>query len=348
MTNIFARRSVAFIRLVNFHSLPRSSVRVFSSAAGMRIDDDAAQTAAFDVDAMRKPFGHNNAGLSPLFPSRDATRWSNLNIEVVDHDAWQVSSGLSQAWHGQDASPRTESVVEDLIDGAVSDSNHENESDVDDIEDMRIRGKLFYKLEKDSKEFEEYHYEFHGKGSKKHKNEKKKKTDPKQRAKEENAVSDQSPLVKKQSDVVKFPQKLLETISFCPGKRVRTLTFNQLTGPYHEPFCLDIFISKGSVRACIVHRATSKVVAVAHSISKDIKFELGSTRDAEACATVGRLLAQRALEDDIHDAIYTPRKGEKLEGKLLLVLHTVIDRGVNVKLKIKQRKPKKGANKLCP
>ena len=126
-------------------------------------------------------------------------------------------------------------------------------------------------------------------------------------------------------------------------KKVRTPTFNQLTGPYHEPFCLDIYISKASVRACIIHRATSKVVAVAHSISKDMKFDLRSTRNASACAAVGEILAQKALDDDIHDVIYTPRKGDRLEGKLQIVLQSIIDNGVNVKVKLKQRRPKKAA-----
>ena len=133
-----------------------------------------------------------------------------------------------------------------------------------------------------------------------------------------------------------------ETDSTSVGqKKVRTPTFNQLTAPYHEPFCLDIFISKASVRACIVHRMTSKVVAVAHSISKDMKFDLASTRNSTACSAVGSVLAQRALADDIHDVVYTPRKGERLEGKLQLVLQSVIDNGINVKVKIKQKKYKK-------
>ncbi|KAG2375481.1 uncharacterized protein HKW66_Vig0163650 [Vigna angularis] len=129
------------------------------------------------------------------------------------------------------------------------------------------------------------------------------------------------------------------------NKRQRTPTFNQLTGPYHEPFCLDIFISKASVRACVVHRVTSKVVSVAHSISKDIKFDLASTKNKTTCAAVGAILAQRALGDDIHDVIYTPRKGERVEGKLQIVLQSIIDNGINVKVKIKQR-PKKPFNRI--
>ncbi|KAB1670461.1 hypothetical protein ES319_1Z163000v1 [Gossypium barbadense] len=133
-----------------------------------------------------------------------------------------------------------------------------------------------------------------------------------------------------------------DKVEVCSAeKKVRTPTFNQLTGPYHEPFCLDIYISKASVRACIIHRATSKVVAVAHSISKDMKIDLGSTRNASACAAVGLILAQRALDDDIHDVIYTPRKGDKLEGKLQIVLESIIDNGVNVKVNLNKEDPRK-------
>ncbi|KAF6142225.1 hypothetical protein GIB67_012074 [Kingdonia uniflora] len=119
-------------------------------------------------------------------------------------------------------------------------------------------------------------------------------------------------------------------------KNLRAPTFNQLTNLYHEPFCLDIFISKSSVRACIIHRVTSKVVVVAHSISKDMKSYLVSTKDSNACVAIGEVLAQRASEDDIHDIVYTPRKGKKLEGKLQIVLQCVIEHGINRKVKIKK------------
>ncbi|KAG6393129.1 hypothetical protein SASPL_147362 [Salvia splendens] len=121
------------------------------------------------------------------------------------------------------------------------------------------------------------------------------------------------------------------------GPKQRTPTLNQLTAPYHELFCLDVFISKGSVRACIVHRTTSNVVAVAHSISKDMKFDLGSTKNKDACAAVGRILAQRALDDDIHNVVFTPRKGERVEGKLQIVVKSIVAGGVDVKVKLKQR-----------
>ncbi|XVF38231.1 hypothetical protein REPUB_Repub20aG0082300 [Reevesia pubescens] len=52
---------------------------------------------------------------------------------------------------------------------------------------------------------------------------------------------------------------------------------------------------------------------------------------------------ERALNDDLHDVIYTPRKGDRLEGKLQIVLQSIIDNGVNVKVKLNQRRPKKAA-----
>ena len=84
-------------------------------------------------------------------------------------------------------------------------------------------------------------------------------------------------------------------------------------------------------------------MAVAHSISKDMKFVLGSRKckGMKACTAVGALLAKRALEDDIHNALYTPRKGDRSEGKIEVVLCAIIENGVDVKVKLKQRKPVK-------
>ena len=93
---------------------------------------------------------------------------------------------------------------------------------------------------------------------------------------------------------------------------------------------------------------TSKVVAVAHSISKDMKFDLASTRNVTACGVVGAVLAQRASADDIHDVVYTPRKGDRLEGKLQIVLQSIIDNGINVKVKLKQKRPIRGGLSSTP
>ncbi|OVA18859.1 Ribosomal protein L18/L5 [Macleaya cordata] len=291
----------------------------------------------------------NQFHLSPFLP-HTRIHEDDFKIELVDPDIWRVSSSLAQSWkETEKKSAKTNSSISESVDETVNHShiysscieNNESEPDFDDIEDMRIRGNLFYKLDRDSREYEEYNFSFHKKKSLKSNQS---KEDPKESKKKEkqNLARDEKVANLEKMKIRASPSiRALNNGSFDEVKKLRTQTFNQLTGPYHEPFCLDIYISKSSVRACIVHRATSKVVAVAHSISKDMKFDLSSTRDYTACAAVGGALAQRALGDDIHDVIYTPRKGEKLEGKLQIVLQSVIDNGINVKVKIKQRISKK-------
>jgi large subunit ribosomal protein L18 len=290
--------------------------------------------------------------LSPFFSNSNHPS-SGFDIEVVDHDAWGVSSVVAQAWRQGDlaASGANSSCGQHVIDEPLDDhsSDVDDELDFEDIDNMRVRGNLFYKLERSSMEFEEYNLELHKKKSSKKRNDKtevnnkakanaKVKTTPNVTAKDQKLPKDDEFGRSGKSGMPQMDE--INDVSLV-NKRQRNPTFNQLTGPYHEPFCLDIYISKASVRACIVHRVTSKVVVVAHSISKDLKFDLSSTKNKTTCAAVGEILAQRALADDIHDIIYTPRKGERVEGKLQIVLNSIIDSGINVKLKIKQRHKKK-------
>ncbi|CAA0829122.1 Ribosomal L18p/L5e family protein [Striga hermonthica] len=298
--------------------------------------------------------------LSPLFSGvcKDDDM-KDFKIEVVDDATWRVSSGLADAWRENDEKEAlqtscgfTDHDYDGIDDCGVTkpvDLN-KNEPAFDEIEDMRIHGKLFYKIDRDSREYEEYKFDFHGRKSSR--NDKNRRANS--RAEEKTRKKDSPTEIKntnkgrpKGSSIGFDDEKALfdnlnERGDSCFGKKQRTLTFNQITAPYHEPFCLDIYISKASVRACVIHRATSKVVAVSHSISKDMKFDLGSTKNRSACTAVGRLLAQRALEDDIHNVVYTPRRGEKLEGKIGVVVKAIADGGVNVKVKLKQKKSGRG------
>ncbi|KAL5782611.1 hypothetical protein ACOSP7_007640 [Xanthoceras sorbifolium] len=353
MTHALLRRSIALkSSVVNCSLLSR--VSSFCSRASTNSDRESErQTASTSYS--------NWIHLSSSFLGDERPHFDGYNIELVDDDTWQVSAGLAQAWRGLEGETQAKSSAH--VDDDHS-SSFERDPDFDEIDNMRIRGDLFYKLDRGSKEFEEYSFDFHKRKSSKTKDgdresEKKQaskgKSDLKEsKTKEASKGKSDFKESKKEnpSQNLGFGGEKLNKVmmsgsvsntetSFADKKRVRTPTFNQLTAPYHEPFCLDIFISNASVRACIVHRVTSKVVAVAHSISKDLKFDLGSTRNANACAAVGSILAQRALGDDIHDVLYTPRKGEKLEGKLQIVLQAIIDNGVNVKVKLKQRKAKK-------
>ncbi|GMH08435.1 hypothetical protein Nepgr_010275 [Nepenthes gracilis] len=292
---------------------------------------------------------------SPFF-WYDKPHLHSCEIEVVDSDAWRASSGLAYFCK----SVENDSNIGLFSAQEVGDGVYNNpmlvkdDPDLDEIEDMRIHGNLFYKIDRSSREFDEYKFDFHRrkpsaikddeKGSKKKKNSSRNLAAEGQKSKSSKEVfraskketANHFSLIseEKLARIVKDKYIVcasLSDVGVSAGKKQRKPTFNQLTGPYHEPFCLDIYVSKGSVRACIVHRVTSKVVAVAHSISKDMKFDLGSTKNAAACAAVGKALAQRALADDIHDAIFTPRKGDKLEGKLQIVLQSIIENGVNVK-----------------
>lgn len=265
---------------------------------------------------------------SPLI-SKIGDQSNEYKIDIVDDETWQVSTGFADVW--KDATVNQVPSDEQVVTRAP---RNLNDPDVDEIDDLRVCGKLFFKLDKDSKEYEEYNFDFHRKKSCKNKTKEARKEVV---SKREDQVSDRKTKRNTRSNGLKCDEmnKLEKSLV---EKKQRVPTFNQLTGPYHEPFCLDVYISKASVRACIVHRATSKVVAVAHSISKDMKFDLSSTKNAAACAAVGKVLAQRALGDDIHNVVYTPRKGEKLEGKLQCVVESVIKNGVCVKIKLKKKK----------
>lgn len=332
MASLLLRKSTIFSSQLNHHFLSG----VFSSFSKFTTSIDNADVTASktsnDERQNHNAYSIKRVPLSPLF--RDQTPISDLyDIELVDNDTWHVKSGLIHASNGLD---RVIEEPQEIPNGAFCEQvNDQGDSDFDEVDNMRIRGNLFYKIDRDSKEYEEYSYDFHRKKSSKKNVKNSDDCKPKQ--------IEKLPQIARNEKVYSLLPKNIDGCDDVEKKKVRTTTFNQLTGPYHEPFCLDIYISKASIRACIIHRATSKVVAVAHSISKDIKFDLPSTRNATACATVGAILAQRALEDDIHNVIYTPRKGERLEGKLQIVLQSIIDNGMNVKVKLKQRKFKKGA-----
>ncbi|PIN19824.1 hypothetical protein CDL12_07490 [Handroanthus impetiginosus] len=325
-----------------------------------------SQCCKFSSSRASSFLGHNRLHLSPLFSETRKDDIKDYKIELVDDATWHVSSGLVEAWRGnnEEKTFKMRSSFSDQPDDDNGLDSNKEDPDFDEIEDMRIRGNLFYKLDKASKEYEEYKFDFHGR---KVARDKKDMKDIKEKKKKENPSEtlpskvDKTPKKDSHKEIKKKKESKIELLSghnehknfisrlhevgdkdSCIGKKKRTPTFNQLTAPYHEPFCLDIYISKGSVRASIIHRATSKVVVVAHSISKDMKFDLGSTKNRSACAAVGTVLAQRALADDIHNVVYTPRKGEKLEGKPEIVLNSIIDGGVNVKVKLKQKKLRQG------
>jgi len=97
-----------------------------------------------------------------------------------------------------------------------------------------------------------------------------------------------------------------------------------------RPFSLDVFLSGKYVHASIMHRVTSKVVAVVSTNAKEFRHNLKSYKDFTACKIVGETLASRAMEADVFTVVYEPRKGEKFEGRLAAVVHTIENSGINV------------------
>eukprot|EP00250_Pteridium_aquilinum_P023498 c2702_g1_i1 orf=148-732(+) len=114
------------------------------------------------------------------------------------------------------------------------------------------------------------------------------------------------------------------------GERGPIRSFKHRTEAYMLPFTLDVYVSKKYIHASIMHRMTNKVVAVANTSSKDLRSVLQSRCDMNACRIVGRVLAERAKEADVYASLYYTRKNEKLEGKLLAVIDSVKEHGIDL------------------
>lgn len=95
-----------------------------------------------------------------------------------------------------------------------------------------------------------------------------------------------------------------------------------------RPFLLNVYFSKRFVHAKVMHRGTSKVISVATTNAKDLRTTLPSLIDNNACRVVGKLIAERSIEADVYALAYEPRKGERIEGKLGIVLDTIKEHGI--------------------
>ncbi|XP_058763159.1 uncharacterized protein LOC131636569 [Vicia villosa] len=111
-------------------------------------------------------------------------------------------------------------------------------------------------------------------------------------------------------------------------KRPNRKSWKQRTDMYMRPFLLDIFFSKRFVHAKVTHRGTSKVICAATTNAKDLRNSLPSLIDPEACRIIGKLIADRSKEADIYAVAYEPRKNERIEGRLGIILDTVKENGI--------------------
>ncbi|XP_058104194.1 uncharacterized protein LOC131248137 [Magnolia sinica] len=112
------------------------------------------------------------------------------------------------------------------------------------------------------------------------------------------------------------------------AKKPNRKSWKQRTDMYMRPFLLNVFFSKRFIHAKVVHRGTSKVISVASTNAKDLRNTLPSLTDNAACRTVGRLIAERSKDADIFAMSYDPKKDERIEGKLGIILDTIKENGI--------------------
>ncbi|KAL6180350.1 hypothetical protein ACLB2K_047014 [Fragaria x ananassa] len=112
------------------------------------------------------------------------------------------------------------------------------------------------------------------------------------------------------------------------AKRPNRKSWKQKTDMYMRPFLLNVFFSKKFIHAKVMHRGTSKVISVATTNAKDLRTNLPSLTDHNACRVIGRLIAERSKEADVYALSYEPRKEERIEGKLGIVLDTIKENGI--------------------
>ncbi|XP_014493435.1 uncharacterized protein LOC106755738 [Vigna radiata var. radiata] len=112
------------------------------------------------------------------------------------------------------------------------------------------------------------------------------------------------------------------------AKKPSRKSWKQRTDMYMRPFLLNVFFSKRFIHAKVVHRGTSKVICVATTNAKDLRNSLPSLIDHNACKVVGRLIAERSMEADVFAVAYEPRKDERIEGRLGIVLDTIKENGI--------------------
>ncbi|KAF3445322.1 hypothetical protein FNV43_RR10498 [Rhamnella rubrinervis] len=112
------------------------------------------------------------------------------------------------------------------------------------------------------------------------------------------------------------------------AKRPNRKSWKQRTDMYMKPFLLDVFFSKRFIHAKVMHRGTSKVISAASTNAKDLRFSLPSLTDDSACKVIGNLIAERSMEADVYAMSFEPKKNERIEGKLGIVLDTIKESGI--------------------
>eukprot|EP00271_Cylindrocystis_brebissonii_P008064 TRINITY_DN22087_c0_g1_i1.p1 TRINITY_DN22087_c0_g1~~TRINITY_DN22087_c0_g1_i1.p1 ORF type:complete len:191 (-),score=22.67 TRINITY_DN22087_c0_g1_i1:163-735(-) len=109
-------------------------------------------------------------------------------------------------------------------------------------------------------------------------------------------------------------------------------TWRQRADKYLKPFQLTVHISAKNVTATVVHRVTSRAVAVASSNAAALRetFAMRPSNDEAACKLIGELIAERAKDADVYAVVFELKKGQKYEGQLAALVDAFIANGVTL------------------
>ena len=100
-----------------------------------------------------------------------------------------------------------------------------------------------------------------------------------------------------------------------------------------RPFVLDIHMTRRYVTATVTHRVSMQAVAVASSLSADIRRQLHPSQafntSVSLCAAVGEALAQRCTDVDVFAVIFRAKPSTD-EQMATIVLDALNKRGIIV------------------
>ncbi len=91
---------------------------------------------------------------------------------------------------------------------------------------------------------------------------------------------------------------------------------------------LSIYRSAKNIGAQIIDDRAGKTLAAASSIDKDLRETLNKGSDKDAAATVGKLVAERAIEAGVKDVVFD-RGGYLFHGRVKALADAAREAGLN-------------------
>ncbi len=91
---------------------------------------------------------------------------------------------------------------------------------------------------------------------------------------------------------------------------------------------LSVFRSGRHIYAQIIHDGEGRTIASASSLEKDVRERLQNGATTEAASEVGKLIAQRAAEQNVVDVVFD-RGGYLYHGRVLALAEAAREGGLN-------------------